>query len=156
MRETNLGTQNISISKKIEPAEELGDDLNETAITSGPRSMKCGRICLKKEASKPALGMRPPQVLKPSLDIPTKPERMTAPFCTICEKRNSEGLRYCKAFPMGIPEIFYPWGCVLRLWFKPESGTEEIARRWADLISARIEPHGELSRNKKANVPMDK
>jgi hypothetical protein len=66
---------------------------------------------------------------------------MASPFCTICERfGDTEGVFCCEAFPLGIPEAIYPWGCALRsprfwangLGFKARSGAEEIAGRWAE------------------------
>lgn len=46
-----------------------------------------------------------------------------------------------EAFPRGIPEALYPWGCTHRIpnadvstvRFRPRPGMEEITRRWKEL-----------------------
>lgn len=65
---------------------------------------------------------------------------MATPFCTICERLgDSEGRLCCEAFPLCIPGAIYPQGCAFRepsakgTLFKPKSGMEEIAKRWAEL-----------------------
>jgi len=65
-----------------------------------------------------------------------------SPLCTICASfRDNAGRLSCEAFPRGIPEAFYPWGCMNRAAnpdvatarFKPRPGMEEITRRWKEL-----------------------
>ena len=67
---------------------------------------------------------------------------MESPLCTICVSfKDNDGLLSCEAFPRGIPEAFYPWGCMNRTAnpdvatarFKPRSGMEEITKRWKEL-----------------------
>ncbi len=56
---------------------------------------------------------------------------MAAPFCRICKDLgDTEGRMSREAFPRGIPEAVYPYGCVR---FMPRLGSEEMARRWQKL-----------------------
>jgi hypothetical protein len=65
---------------------------------------------------------------------------MASPFCAICERsRDFEGVIGCEAFPHGIPEAFYPWGCeplcAYDKGFISKQGTEKIAMCWQEFFT---------------------
>jgi hypothetical protein len=71
--------------------------------------------------------------------------RMASPLCTICEgSEDAMGRPSCRAFPLGIPQAIYPWGCSSRgtsgPGFMPGRGLEETARRWAELDGEELSP----------------
>ncbi len=71
---------------------------------------------------------------------------MAAPFYSSCENLEyAEGVFSCEAFPRGIPVAVYPWGCLLRAWFRPKVGMEEIARRWLAVSQSHEDKTGERS-----------
>ena len=74
----------------------------------------------------------------------------TSPFCTICERlTETEGHPSCEAFPLGISEAIYPWGCARRIpfLFKPKPGMEDIARLWGLAKRQREDGHGRIPEN---------
>jgi len=64
-------------------------------------------------------------------------ENVLLPFCNACENiGDTEGVLCCIAYPRGIPETIFPWGCQQQLHFKVKRGMEEAARRWKEVAAA--------------------